>query len=142
MVTVPARPDRELAERVTRAVEGGAARLAFGEPVVRGDVTLVPAARIMATGGMGGGSVAAPAGGDDPGANDAGRAAGDQQGGGGGGLLTATPVGAYVIKDGEVRWRPALNVNRVVLGGQIVGAVALLTAGVVLRQYLRRAHRG
>jgi hypothetical protein len=40
----------------------------------------------------------------------------------------------YVIEGNRVRWRPAVDVNRVVLGGQIVMIVALL----VLRRVLRR----
>jgi hypothetical protein len=32
--------------------------------------------------------------------------------------LTAIPVGAFVIRDGVLRWRPAVDVNRVVLGAQ------------------------
>jgi hypothetical protein len=40
----------------------------------------------------------------------------------------------YVIRDGKAIWQPALDLNRVILGGQIVGIVALL----VLRSILRR----
>ena len=29
--------------------------------------------------------------------------------------LRATPAGVYVIKDGEVEWKPALDTSRVVL---------------------------
>jgi len=44
----------------------------------------------------------------------------------------------YVIRDGAVQWRPAVDVNRVVLGAQLVAIIALLT----LRQYLKlRARR-
>jgi hypothetical protein len=39
-----------------------------------------------------------------------------------------------VIRDGEATWQPALDLNRVILGGQIVGIVALL----VLRAILKR----
>ena len=42
-------------------------------------------------------------------------------GGGGGGFgLAAFPVGAYIIKDGEVTWRPAVNVTFVVVAGLFV----------------------
>jgi hypothetical protein len=34
-------------------------------------------------------------------------------------------VGVYVVDDAGVHWRPALDLNRVVLGGQVVGAVVL-----------------
>jgi hypothetical protein len=32
----------------------------------------------------------------------------------------------YVIRDEELSWRPAVDVNRVVLGCQVVAVVALL----------------
>ena len=38
---------------------------------------------------------------------------------GGGFGLSATPAGAYVIRGGAVEWQPAIDVNRIVLGGQI-----------------------
>ncbi|MCR6689763.1 hypothetical protein [Cellulomonas sp.] len=34
-------------------------------------------------------------------------------------------VGVYVIDDRGVHWRPAIDINRIVLGGQIVGATAV-----------------
>ena len=61
---------------------------------------------------------------------------GDQggEGIGGGYGFTARPVGAFVIRGDQVEWRPALDVGRVILGGQLVAAIALL----VLRSLLRR----
>jgi hypothetical protein len=47
---------------------------------------------------------------------------GGQQGEGGGFGVGARPADAYVIKDGRVRWRPAVNVNRLVAS---IGAVAI-----------------
>jgi uncharacterized spore protein YtfJ len=76
----------------------------YGEPVERDGVTVIPAAAVR--GGAGGG--------------------GDNEGNGGGGFgLAARPIGAYVIQDGSVRWRPAVDVNRVLLLG---AAVVLLLA--------------
>jgi hypothetical protein len=40
----------------------------------------------------------------------------------------------YVIRNGDAEWRPALDLNRVIIGGQLVAIVALL----VLRSILRR----
>ena len=66
----------------------------YGEPVEREGVTLIPAAAVR--GGAGGG--------------------GDSQGNGGGGFgVVARPIGAYVIRNGQVSWRPAVDLNRVVL---------------------------
>jgi uncharacterized spore protein YtfJ len=47
-------------------------------------------------------------------------------GGGGGFGLGARPVGAYVIKDGEVKWQPAVDVNRIVALAFMLGLVFAL----------------
>jgi uncharacterized spore protein YtfJ len=66
----------------------------YGDPVQSDGVTVVPAAAVR--GGAGGG--------------------GDKEGDGGGGFgIAARPVGAYVIRDGTVSWRPAVDLNRVLL---------------------------
>ena len=44
------------------------------------------------------------------------------------------PAGMFVIRDGDAEWRPAIDVNRIMIGGQLVAIVALL----VLRSVLRR----
>lgn len=77
----------------------------FGDPVEKDGVTVIPAASV---GGGGGGG-------------------GDTEGNGGGGFgLAAKPAGAYVIKEGDVKWKPAVNANRLILGWQIVSALGLL----------------
>lgn len=96
-------------------------RRAFGEPYESGGVTVIPAASVR--GGAGGGW----------GANSDGEA----EGSGGGFGLVVRPAGVFVIKDGEVRWRPAVDLNRVILGGQLLAVVAL----VVLRSILTRRPR-
>jgi uncharacterized spore protein YtfJ len=85
----------------------------FGEPYERDGVTVIPAASVRGAGGGGGGK-------DEHG----------QEGDGGGFLLTARPAGAYVVKDGEVTWQPAVDVNRIVLVAVLgwVTAVRLLAA--------------
>jgi len=89
----------------------------FGEPYEKDGVTIIPAARLQ--GGAGGGS------GEDP------QAQGKGSGSGFG--MTARPVGAFVIRDGDLHWRPAVDVNRIVLGGQVVAVVALLTVRTILK---------
>ena len=89
------------------------AKRIYGEPIERDGLTIIPAAKV--SGGGGGG--------------------GDAEHNGGGGFgVRARPVGAYVIKDGEVSWEPALDLNRIILGGQIVAIFFLL----VLRAALKR----
>jgi uncharacterized spore protein YtfJ len=80
-------------------------RRVFGEPIERDGALVIPAAKVRGGGGGGG----------------------DNAGNGGGGFgLSATPAGVYVVRDGRVTWEPAIDVNRIVLVGQIVAIVALL----------------
>jgi hypothetical protein len=48
-------------------------------------------------------------------------------------------VGAFVIRDGVLRWRPAVDVNRIVLVAQLVVVTALLTLRLYLKLRVRRA---
>jgi len=52
------------------------------------------------------------------------------------GGIKARPIGVFVVADGDVRWRPAIDVNRVILGGQMVAVTAILVLGPVLRRWL------
>ena len=83
------------------------ARRVFGDPIQADGVTMVPVAAVA--GGGGGGTH-------------------DKDGGAGFGVRAVT-AGVFVIHNGEVKWRPAVNVNRAILGGQMVGATALLVLG-------------
>ena len=85
----------------------------YGAPYEKDGLTLIPAA--VVGGGGGGGS------GEGKEGEDSGKGAGAGWG------LGARPVGAFVIKDGVVTWRPVIDLNRVILGAQIVAVVALLT---------------
>jgi uncharacterized spore protein YtfJ len=93
----------------------------FGEPYERNDMTVVPVAAVRGGGGGGHGEGPGPEG------------SGSGSGSGGGFGLVAKPAGVYVIDQSGVRWRPAVDVNRIVLGGQIVAVVALLVLRSVLR---------
>ncbi|HEY9337252.1 MAG TPA: spore germination protein GerW family protein [Kribbella sp.] len=108
----PDKTQSDVLEVLRGVVDSVKAGTVFGTPVSYKGLTVLPVARIA--GGGGGGR------GED--AN--GRGA---EGSGGGIGLSARPVGVYVIKDDEVTWSPAVDVTKVVLGGQIVGIVALLT---------------
>jgi hypothetical protein len=50
----------------------------------------------------------------------------------------ARPVGAFVIKGGEVRWQPAFDLTRAIVGGQVVAIVGLLTVRRLIRVLGRR----
>jgi uncharacterized spore protein YtfJ len=96
-------------------------RTAIGEPVIQDGVVVLPAAKIR--GGAGGGV----------GPEDT------DSGAGGGFGMTTTPVGAFIIRDGNVTWRPAIDINKIVMGGQIVAIVALLTIRSIVKA--RSRHR-
>ncbi|HSR22630.1 MAG TPA: spore germination protein GerW family protein, partial [Candidatus Eisenbacteria bacterium] len=102
-------------------------RRVYGDPIERDGLVLVPAAAVRGGAGGGGGE-AQPAEGAQPGSGF---------GGGWGG--SARPVGAFVITGGSVSWQPAVDVNRVILGGQAIAVIALLVVGSIVRS--RRRHR-
>ena len=77
----------------------------YAEPFEKDGLTIVAAAAV--SGGAGGGT---------------GHDKDGQEGEGGGFGMRGHPVGAYVIKNGQVTWRPAVDANRAVL---MVGLVAL-----------------
>jgi uncharacterized spore protein YtfJ len=129
----------EMTDLLRRTVDRATVRAVFGDPVTEGGVTLVPVAKVQGGGGGGGGE-APPAGDATATAGSAGAPA--RPGGAGAGIgLSARPLGVYVVRDGQVTWRPAVDVNRVVLGGQIVAVVALLTVRALVRHRARRQHR-
>jgi uncharacterized spore protein YtfJ len=82
----------------------------FGEPYQRDGVTVIPAAAV--TGGLGAG-----AGTDENGRN----------GEGGGYGLSGRPVGAFVIKNGDVTWKPTFDSARILTTAAVVVIAYLLT---------------
>lgn len=104
-------------ETIERATEALTVRRVFGEPYERNGVTVIPAARVQ--GGAGGGE------GEGPG--------GDGRGGGSGYAVNAKPTGAFVIRGDDVAWRPAVDVNRVILGAQLVAIAAILLARTIVK---------
>jgi len=101
-------------------------RRVYSEPYERNGVTVILASRVQ--GGGGGGA------GEDGGSED--RRAGSGWGGGFG--LNARPVGAFVIRGDEVSFVPALDVNRIIMGGQVVALAALLTVRVIAKARSKR----
>ncbi len=100
---------------LSRAQDALTARRVFGDPIDVNGTTLLPAALVRGSGGGGG---------------EAGR-------GGLGFRLRARPLGVFVVRDGHVAWKPSVDVNRVILGGQLVAITALLTIGPRLVARLR-----
>jgi uncharacterized spore protein YtfJ len=91
-------------EILSGAREAMSVKKVFGDAIEHDGVTVIPVAKV---GGGGGGG-------------------GDTEGNGGGGFgLAAKPAGAYVVTDGDVIWKPAVNPNARILGWQLVTAFAI-----------------
>ena len=104
-------------ELLSGARDAISAKRVFGEPIGDQGVTVIPVAKV---GGGGGGG-------------------GDTEGNGGGFGLAGKPAGAYVITAGEVKWKPAYDLNRIVLGWQPVAALAVLVCGIAARWLMPRS---
>src|SRR4029453_18304606 len=84
-------------------------RRVYGEATEAEGVTLIPAAMVLGGGGGGG----------------------DEAGNGGGGFgLVARPIGAWGIGDGDVSWRPAVDLTLLAA----VGGLTLVAALRLLRR--------
>ncbi|NUU17390.1 hypothetical protein HP550_09025 [Cellulomonas humilata] len=111
---------------VTRAVNDTlTVRRVFGEAYEREGTLVIPVARVWGATGSGSGSGEVGARAEAAESEDV--PAGVQQGhGGGGGYgVHVKAVGVFVVDGSGAHWQPALDLNRVILGGQIVGAVVL-----------------
>ena len=106
----------KIEELLTTAREALTVRRVYGEPYEKDGVTFIAAARVSGGGGGGGGH-------DKDG----------QEGQGGGFGVQARPAGAYVIKDGNVRWMPAVDVNRVIAALGVVIVMFLMTRARIVR---------
>jgi uncharacterized spore protein YtfJ len=92
----------------------------FGKPVVKGEVTVIPAAEVLAIGGFGLGS------GSGADTNSSGqRRRGGGSGGGGGGRVLARSVAVVEVTADGVRVRPVVDVTKIALA-------ALTAAGFVI----------
>src|SRR5262249_45916150 len=105
----------ETKELLDKARDALSVRATVGEPVHEHGVVVVPVAKIRSGGGGG----ASPEGTKNPGM-------------GGGFGATSTPMGAFIIKDGAVSWRPTVDVNKIIIGAQAVAIVALLTVRAIV----------
>lgn len=93
-----------------------AARRVFGDAIKADGVTVIPVSVIRGGGGTGRRS----------------------ENGSVGFGVHARPAGVYVIRDGDASWHPAIDVNRVILGGQIVAFTAILMLRPLLIRWLAR----
>ncbi|MGP4101546.1 spore germination protein GerW family protein [Nonomuraea sp. KM90] len=112
-------------ELVEQSKDAATVKRVFGEPIQHGDVVVIPVARVAQGGGGGQGQNRGEK--------------GEEGGGSGGGFgFGATPAGVFVLKDGDALWRPAVDVNRIVIGGQLVAVVLLLTLRAIFTKRRRK----
>lgn len=92
-------------ELVTNARDLVSVRRVYAEPIEKDGITVIAAAKVGGGGGGGRGY-------DKKG----------QEGEGGGLGIGGRPVGVYALKDGKVRWIPAVDINQLIttLGGVII----------------------
>jgi uncharacterized spore protein YtfJ len=58
-------------------------------------------------------------------------------GGGVGYGVRARPVGAFVIKDGDVRWEPAIDATRLALRGMLIPIVGMVMARSIVKTIVK-----
>jgi uncharacterized spore protein YtfJ len=123
----PVRPKEEdgmnIADMISQTRDALTVKRVFGEPYEKNGMTVIPVARVR--GGAGGGSGEGPD--------------GAGQGSGGGMGVMAGPVGVYVVKGDHLSWQPALDLNRVITGGQLVVVVLLLTIRSIVKARAKRS---
>jgi len=100
----------ELDKLVEQGTEAMTVKRVFGEPIVQDGVTLIPVAGVRGLGGMGKGE-----GPDEQG-----------KGEGSGFAMTANAMGTYVVKGNDVRFVPAVDVNR------LMATFAFIAVGLAL----------
>ena len=111
-----------LTELVSTARDSLTVKRVFAEPLEKEGITIIAAASIRGGGGGGGG-----------------HDSGGQEGEGGGFAVAARPAGAYVVKNGSVSWRPAVDVNRLIVTIGVVAVVSMITRSRLKRAQLKAA---
>lgn len=109
-----------ISEMVSKARDAMTVRRVYGDPVEHDGTVVIPAAAVSGGGGGGGGV-------DTQGQTGAGTGFG----------LHARPVGAFVIRDGNVRWEPVVDP----MGRLMVTTAAVTTGLIIVRSMIRRRRR-
>ncbi|HEY8718381.1 spore germination protein GerW family protein [Pengzhenrongella sp.] len=134
--TTPTKPPFDPIAVTKAASDALSVRRVFGEAYEHNGVWVIPVAKMMGGTGSGFGTGAVGGSGEkDAHAEHHGpHGEGEGSGGGGGFGIKVRPVGVYVVDDSGVRWRPAIDVTRVILGAQAVGIVIAVSLSWVLRK--------
>jgi uncharacterized spore protein YtfJ len=118
----------ELMRRIDESISGSRS---FGPAFERDGCTVIPVALVF--GGGGGGKEETAPEGSAP-ADEGRKGSPLRRAGDGGGFgVVSWPIGVYVVKDGDARWRPLVSAGD-------VGFLILVLAGIFARR--RRGRRG
>ena len=99
-------------EMLTGARDVLTVKRVYGDPIERDGILVIPAAKV--SGGGGGG--------------------GDKEHNGGGGFgVSAKPAGAWIIRDGQVDWEPAIDATRIATMAMLVAIVFLWTVRAIAK---------
>ena len=114
-------------EELDKLVEAGTdamtVKRVFGEPITHDGVTLIPVARVRGMGGQGSG--------EGPNAQGKGE--------GSGFAMTAKAMGTYVVKGQDVKFVPAIDVNRFFATfGFVIAALALFIGRPLIKGLTKR----
>jgi uncharacterized spore protein YtfJ len=93
-------------EMLTGARDAMTVKRVYGDPIERDGILVIPAAKVVGGGGGGGDS---------------------ENNAGGGFGISAKPAGAWIIRNGEVSWEPAVDATRIATLGMVVAIVLLWT---------------
>jgi uncharacterized spore protein YtfJ len=114
--------DRMSVEEVFSSIKGTrdslSVRRSFGDVYDVDGVTVIPVARVAGGAGGGGGEGV------------------DDDGGSGGGFGTGfglgiKPLGVYEVRGDHVEWKPTVDVNRAIKGGQILAGILVVCVTLV-----------
>lgn len=107
-------------EILAKAQDTVTVKRVYGVPFEKDGLTIIPAAEVAGGGGGGSGP--------------------EGSGGGVGYGVRARPVGAFVIKDGDLRWEPAIDATRLALRGLLIPIVAMIVGRSIVKAVAKR-HR-
>lgn len=121
----------DIQEILARATDTITVQRVYGTPIERDGVLVIPAATVQGGGGGGSGTGVGPTG------------EGEGSGSGGGYGVRARPVGAFTVRDGSVRWVPAVDVARITrsVAAVLIAALFVRSSVAWARSYAR-SHAG
>jgi len=130
-------PMKSIISDVTEKIQNSTnVKAIFGEPVEKGDVTVIPVSRLAIYGGGGGGSEKRVEKTDE-------NENQEKKNDGGMGLAFITkadPVGFIQIKNNEAVYKEITDHKRIVLAGIGLGAFAVFSLSRLLKRWLKRKH--